>query len=304
MNMTSIISQMAVLFLVLTLGYISNKAKILNADSNKLLSRLVLNISMPCTILSSVMSGAVTATGSEAMTFMLYALASFAVIYAIAWPIPRLIRSPREDFGLIRFLLAFGNIAFMGYPIIQAIYGEGALFYVTLLNIPFNLLLFSVGIILTSGKKEKMNVKLFLTPTLFASLISVLIFAFHIAMPKIIVDTASLVGHITTPGAMLVIGSTLAEIPFREVFGERRIYPLVFLKLIVIPVAVWLILRLFVTDPQILGVLTVEAAMPTATAATMLSLQYGGNDKLASKGVFLMTLFSVATIPLLLYFLF
>jgi predicted permease len=133
---------------------------------------------------------------------------------------------------------------------------------------------------------------------------SVLIFAFKLTMPKIVSDTASLVGHMTTPGAMLVIGSTLAEIPFREVFSEKRLYPVIVVKLVAIPVATWLILHFFVTDPTALGVLVVEAAMPTATAAAMLSLQYGGNAKLASKGVFLTTLFSVVTIPLLLYILF
>ncbi len=238
------------------------------------------------------------------MIFMIFVFVFFAVTYIIAWPIPRLLKSPREDDGIFRFLLAFGNIAFMGYPVIQSIYGDGALFYVTLLNIPFNLLLFSLGIILTSGKREKLNLKLFLTPTLFASLVSVLIFAFNIAMPKIIVDASALVGHMTTPGAMLVIGSTLAGIPVRDVFSEKRIYPVVFVKLIIIPVVTWLILRLFITDAQMLGILTIEAAMPTATAAAMLSLQYGGNDKLASKGVFLTTLFSAITIPLLLYLLF
>ncbi|SHI07998.1 hypothetical protein SAMN02745823_02312 [Sporobacter termitidis DSM 10068] len=304
MNMSSLISQMLVLFLVLALGYIGNKAKILNSGSNKHLSALILNIAMPCTVLNSVMNGSVSTTGREALTFMLFSLVSFAIIYLIAWPVPRLLRSPKEDYGIIRFLLAFGNIAFMGYPVIQAIYGDGALFYVTLLNIPFNLLLFSLGIILTSGKREKLNLKLFLTPTLFTSVASVLIFAFNISMPKIIVDTTALVGHMTTPGAMLIIGSTLAEIPFREVFSEKRLYPVVFVRLILIPVVTWLVLRLFVSDAQTLGILMVEAAMPTATAGTMLSLQYGGNDKLASKGVFLTTLFSVVTIPLLLYLLF
>lgn len=304
MNFSSIIAQMMVLFLILAVGYAGNKAKILNADSNRHISRLILNITMPCTVLYSVMNGNFNTTGREALVFMLFTLVSYAIIYLIAWPVPRLLRFPREDAGIVRFLLAFGNVSFMGYPVIQAIYGDGALFYVTLLGIPFNLLLFSVGMILTSGKREKLNIKLFLTPTLFATVASVLIFAFKVTTPKLIVDATSLVGHMTTPGAMLIIGSTLADIPIRDVFSEKRIYPIAVIKLILIPVVTWLVLKFFVFDTQMLGVLIVEAGMPTATAATMLSLQYGGNDKLASKGVFLTTLFSVVTIPLLLYFLF
>ena len=308
MNMSNVFTQMTVLFLVLALGYIGNKTRVLNAESNKLFSAVILNISLPCTILSSVTDGSVTATGHEALTFMVLILAALALAYLIAWPMPRLLRAPAGDVGMLRFLLVFGNVGFMGYPVVQAIYGSGGLFYVTLFNIPFNLLLFSVGILLVSGKAQspgkRLNYRLFLTPTLFASVLAVVIFVFHISMPKLIVSTAAIVGNITSPGAMLVIGSTLAGIPFRKVFNDKRLYPVVLVKLVVIPAVIWLILHFFIADKTSLGILIVESAMPTAAAATMLSLQYGGNDELAAKGVFLTTLFSVVTIPFLLYILF
>jgi predicted permease len=102
---------------------------------------------------------------------------------------------------------------------------------------------------------------------------------------------------------MLVIGSTLAGIPIREVFRDLRVYPVTLVKLLVIPVVTWLALRFIIPDARTLGILIAEAGMPTATAAAMLSLQYGGNETLASKGVFITTLFSVLTIPLLLWLL-
>lgn len=304
MNMSSVINQLAVLFLVLSLGYIGNKTKILNAESNRLLSVLVMNITMPCTMISSVTDGSVKATGSEAVIFTLLIIASFALAGIIAWPVPKLLRAPRKDNSVIRCLLLFGNIGFMGYPVIQAIYGDGALFYVTLVNIPFNIMAFTLGIIMMSEKKAKLNLKSLVSPMLIASLVAVIIFAFHMTMPKIIVDTAALVGHMTTPGAMLIIGSTLAEIPIRNVFTDLRIYPIVLLKLIIIPVIIWFILHFFVTNTEILGIIVVESGMPAATIVTMLSLRYGNNENLASKGVFLTTLFSVVTIPLLLNLLF
>ena len=303
MNMTTIITQMAVLFLVLALGYVGNKTKILNAQSNKLLSRLVLNIALPCTILSSVIDGAVTASGSQALLFTGYVLVSFALFFLLAWLVPNLLRFPREDYGLIRSLMIFGNVGYMGYPVMQAVYGNGALFYVTLVNIPFNMLAFTVAIIMIAKKKVKLDLKFLLAPTLITQVVAVVIFAAHIVMPKFVVDTAAMVGRMTTPGAMLVIGSTLADIRFRDVFSEFRLYPVILMKLIVIPAATWLILHFFVPDAEMLGILLIEAGMPTATIVTMFSLQYDGNEKLAAKGVFLTTLFSVATIPLLLYFL-
>ena len=272
MNMSHIFSQMAVLFLVLILGFVGNKTKILTTESNKLLSALILNISGPCTVLASVLDGTASATRHDALVFMLLVLAAIAVAFLVAWPIPRLLRAPRSEAGMYRFLVIFGNIGFMGYPVIQAIFGDGGLFYVTLFNIPFNLVVFSIGILMISGKNEKLSLKLLLTPTFIASIAAVAIFFLNITLPKIIADTAILVGHITTPGAMIVIGSTLAGIPFREVFSEKRLYPVVAVKLIVVPVLLWFILHFFIQGGMSLGVVVAETAMPTATVATMLSV--------------------------------
>ena len=303
MNMSAIITQMTILFIILAAGYAANKFKIMTAESNKLISKLVINIAMPCTILSSILSGQVTATGVDAAYFMLLSLGAYLLVFIIAVPLPRLLRAPKSDGGLYRFMITFGNVGFMGFPIIQSIFGIGAVFYVTIFNIAFNVLSFSVGIIMVSGKGTKLNLKLLINPTMVVSLLTIVIFYTKLSVPVIMKDAVELVGRMTTPSAMLIIGSSLACIPIKEVFTEFRIYPMTLIKLIIIPVLTWLILHLFVTDQLMLGVLVALSAMPTATNATMLSMEYGGNDQLASKGVFLTTLFSVVTMPLLLFLL-
>lgn len=304
MNMTTIFSQMAVLFIVLAVGYAANKFKILTADSNRLLSKLVVNIAMPCTILTSVLGGTVTASGLDAVYFLLVSFGSFVLVFILAAPLPKLLRTPKNDAGLYRFMIAFSNAGFMGFPIILSIFGTGAIFYVTLFNIVFSLLCFSIGLIMVSGKTDKINFRLFINPTMIVSLLAVLIFYTKPSVPVILSDSVQLIGQLTTPSAMLVIGSTLAGIPMKAVFKEWRIYPIVVIKLIAVPLITWLVFRLFIQDPLMLGVLVALTAMPTASNATMLTMEYGGNENLASKGVFVTTLFSVATIPLLISLLF
>ncbi len=303
MNMSAIITQMAVLFIVMAIGYAAYKFKILTNESNKLISKLVINIAMPCTILNSVLSGEATATGRDAAIFMLMAVISFALFFILSAPVPQLLRADKNDRGMYRFMVVFGNVGFMGFPIIQSIFGTGAVFYVTIFNIVFSVLCFSVGIIMVSGKGEKINPILFINPTMVASILTVILFYAKLPIPSVISQSVNLIGQLTTPSAMLVIGSTLAVIPFKEVFGELRIYPLAAVKLLIVPVLTCLLLRLFITDTLILGVLTVLSAMPTASNATMLSMEYGGNEELASKGIFLTTLLSVATIPFIMYLL-
>lgn len=303
MEISGIISQMAVLFLILAVGYGANKLKILDGDSDKLLTKIVLNLAMPCTILNSVMSGNIEITGTEALFFMIMILLTFAIAFAIVIPAPKLLKVSKKDSGIIRYLIAFGNVGFMGFPVAESIFGVQSAFYVALFNIPFSLLAFSVGIIMVSGKGEKIKPSVFINPSLIASLLALIIFALNIPVPRILAKTAGLLGQITTPAAMLIIGSTLASISVKEVFGQWRLYPISIIKLIVVPLITWLILKIFIADELMLGILTVMAGMPAATSASMLCMEYGGNERLASKGVFITTLFSVVTIPLLVMFI-
>lgn len=302
--MTATVNQMAILFIVMAVGYAAYKFKIMTEESNRLVSKLVVNIAMPCTILGSVIGGQAAASNMDAVYFVLLSFGAFLMAFIVSWPLPRLLRVREGDGGMYMFMAVFGNVGFMGFPVIEAIFGSGAVFYVMLFNIAFSVLNFSVGIIMVSGKGGKINPKLLLNPTMVVTLIAVIIFYTKLQIPEILKSTVDLVGKMTTPAAMLVIGSTLACISVRDVFSELRIYPLAAVKLLVIPVLTRLIFSLFITDGLMLGVLVALSAMPTATNAAMLSMEYGGNDKLASKGIFLTTLLSVVTIPLLLSILF
>lgn len=304
MDISEIISQMAVLFIILAIGYGLNKLKVLDSNSDKLLTRLVLNLAMPCTIINSVLSRDNVVSGRDTAFFMLMILLTFAIAFALVIPLPMLLKNRKEDSGLYRYLIVFGNVGFMGFPVAMSVFGAESAFYVALFNIPFSLLAFSVGILMVSGSGGKINPKLFINPSLIAAVLAILIFSLKISVPGIITRTAGQLGQLTTPVAMLVIGSTLAAIPPSEVFGQWRLYPVSFIKLIAVPLITWLVLRLLIDDPLMLGVLVVLAGMPTATSATMICMEYGGNERLASKGVFITTLFSLITIPLLAIMLF
>jgi predicted permease len=145
MNVSAILTQMAVLFIIMAVGYAANKWRVLTGESNKLLSKLVMNIAMPCTILNSVLSGEAAATGRDAAVFMLLSALSFALFFLLAAFLPQLVRAPKGDRGILRFMAVFGNVGFMGFPIIQSILGTGAVFYVPIFNVIFCVLCFSVA---------------------------------------------------------------------------------------------------------------------------------------------------------------
>ena len=113
-----------------------------------------------------------------------------------------------------------------------------------------------------------------------------------------------LVDQLTTPLATLVIGYALAAIPLKQTFRTWRLYPLIALRQLIVPVCCFLLLRLVVSNELILGVLVIMSMMPIANMTTMFCARYGGNESLAAGGVFLSTAFSVIGIPFLMRILF
>jgi predicted permease len=198
-------------------------------------------------------------------------------------------------------MTVFGNVGFIGFPVVSAIFGDSAIFYASIFNLPFNLLVYTIGVLfLTNGQKQgKMDWKLLVSPCVLASLVTLVIALGHIRVPSLVGEAMDLLGQVTTPAALLIIGSSLAKLPLKTVTGTPRIWGLAVLRLLVLPVLVWALLRLWLHNELILGIAVVITGMPVASVCTMLCLQYGGDQTAASQGTFVTTACSLVTIPLL-----
>lgn len=304
MDIKPIALQMAVLFLLIIAGYAANKAKVMDSEGNKKISGLIVNIAMPAMILSSVMGEERALSSSQVWTLIGIAAGVYAFYIIVSLFLPKLLGVAKKDVNLYRFMIIFSNVGFMGFAVVQALFGAEAVFYASIFNIPFNLLVYSLGIALIEGEKGRFSLKNLLNPGIIACILSVIIYLANIPVPQIIARPLELLGQMTTPAAMLIIGSSLAAIPLGEVFRDVRIYVLSLFKLILLPVLLWAVLRLLIQDQVILGVCVVIAAMPVATNCTMLCAEYGGDEQTAAKGVFISTLLSVITIPALMGILF
>jgi len=308
-----IITQMAVLFCIMAVGFVVGKVKMLTPDGNKLLTRIVLFIALPCTILNSVFENEIDLTIGDTLYFLLMALLTFLIAFAVSIPVIYLLGGEKKNRGLLNFMSVFSNCGFMGFPVVIAIMGISSAYYVALFNIPFNAIVFSIGIfMISSGGKQGdgssarfggFKPKSLINPVLIVALLAVPMALFGFRPPQILADAVKITGGITTPGGMLVIGSTLAYVPIKTILSEWRIIPVTLLKLIVIPIVTWLILRNIISNDLLLGVLVIVSAMPSAAMASMLAIEYGGNEKTASAGVFLTTLLCGITVPLLVYLL-
>lgn len=304
MDISIILDTMMVLFGIMALGYGANKAGILDEVSNGRISRLVLSITTPLMIIKAVFSESLTGDKSEIVTIFLLGLGMYAILPIFARIAVRLLHVKPDDAGTYEMMLIFANTSFIGYPIMKSLFGDWAVFYSSILNMPFNFLVFTYGVYLVSRSSKdslRFGFREILNPGVVASLVALFLYFTGIRLPSGIISIMSLVGDTTVPLSMLTIGSQLALIPVKDLFREPRLYVLSAIKLLIMPSVCYILLSMVLKDQFLVNMITINVGLPAGTMTVMISNQYNGNTRMASIGVFITTLASVATLPLIAY---
>lgn len=291
------------LFLIMVVGYMMNKAGIIDREANVRYTKLVINISLPAQIITAFISNRGIVSNQEVLMVFAITFAIYVVYGVLAILFTWMLRVPPKQKGTYLFMTMFGNIGFMGFPVITAIFGEEAMIYAVICNVVFNVLVYSIGITMISSSADgstKFQWRRLRNMPLMAAGVSIFLYFTGIPLPEQVMTSLDFLGNVTTPVAMLILGSTIAGMPIRELFDEWRIYIFSALKLLVIPLVIIFLLDRFAMDIELLkGTLIVLAAMPVATNTTMLAIEYDGDVQLASKGIFFTTVLSILTIPLI-----
>lgn len=298
--MSNVIHQMMILFLLMLVGFIANKTNVMDTESNKKVSKLVINITSPAIIIYSV-AGSALINKSELIVIFLIAISPFVVFPIIAKGITKLFKIPQKQKGTFEVMLIYSNMGFMGIPVISGIYGTDAIFYVSIFMMIFNISFFSYGVSLLrkKDKSEKVSLKRIINPGVVAATTGLIIFLLEIPLPSVLTETLGIVGNVTTPLAMIIVGSTIAEVSIKEVFMDWKIYIYTILRLLILPIVMWLFLRNFIANETLLGVAVLLMGMPTAANILMACNEYGGDGEFVSRGIFLTSVGSLLSIPLL-----
>ncbi|MBR7081753.1 MAG: AEC family transporter [Oscillospiraceae bacterium] len=299
----SVIGQMMVLVSLMAIGFILGKIKFIDRNGNRTLSKLVLNVLVPANIFSAMLGGGFSISGGDAVVFLLITLGCYAFYYILGLVSTKLMAAPRDEAGLHQCMIMFSNCGFMGYPVAQAVFGEGAAIYVTYFVIVFNILLFSLGVAIIGRGGGKFSIKTLISPVMITIAVSVMLFAAKIKPPEFVINTAKTLTQAMTAISMMTIGVSLSDVPLKNLFGEWRVFVTTFVKIAAAPVLVWLILKALAVDSVMLGVATLISAMPVASSVNMLCIGKGEKEKTAAKTTFLTTVLTAVTIPLIVYFL-
>lgn len=301
-SVAPVLIKVMVLFVLIIVGYAARKLNVFSDHVTKGLNSILIKITLPALIISSLQKEfSVTLLGQSAQ-LLIISFSVYAASFVFAMIFPYIIKTDPKERGVHQFVIMFSNVGFMGFPVLNAVFGGESLFYAAIYNLPFNLLTFTVGVMLLVWNKEsglKIDRSHIINPNVVAVIIGFSLFLLSIKLPVFIGEPIKMVGDITIPLSMIVVGAMLTRVKFYHIFTNWRIYVVSFLRLILIPLAAYFILKNIVTDKLLLGVIVIIVAMPAAVSTPILAEEYGANSDVAAKSVFISTLFSILTIPLI-----
>ncbi len=302
MDYYHIVVKMLMIFGVVIIGYLAARRGWWVKDMNRNMSIFVLNVTAPCLILSSVMGEGLIFETDEIVQLLLVSVLNYVILIGGAYLVTAIWHLDDFRRGLLRFMLSFGNVTFIGFPVLAAIFGERAVFYGSVLTIPFNLLIFTIGdefISRRGGMREAFRLRLILSPCVLAAILAVVLAFFKLQTPPDVAEWFHLLGDMTIPSALIIIGATLSQIPLRDMAGNRFVYTMSAFKLLIVPILVLYVFRTIGFDETVTNVAVVLSGMPVAANGIMFCLRYGKDERLMAQGIFISTLLSIFSIPLL-----
>ena len=390
------LQQMIVMFLMMAVGYLCYRKQILTEEVSRKVSAIVVNVANPCMILSSALTDQ-QMQGKELVQTLAIVVMMYVFLLVVAQLLPRILCIQKESRGAYAAMTVFANIGFMGFPVLAAMYGNGALLYGAVFQIPFNILIYTYGVaVLTrkpgacakteqdvnaevdvkaeidvkaevdvkteqdvkaeqdvnaevdvkaepdvksevdvkaesngktgerqdaqgitaavNGMSENIEngseqqgklqgtveiVKKIFNIGVIACIAAMLLYFLQTPVPSFLQAFITNLGNLTAPLSMMIIGASLAQMPLKELFLDKKLLLFSLVKLLLLP-AVWMIMVNRVAEQEILrGVCLVMMATPARSMTAMLAQQYGGDYETASRGVALTTVLSVITMPLL-----
>lgn len=236
-----LLQQMGILFVYMMIGYVACKKEYFDQEFGKKLSWLVVNVANPMLAISAVVNNEEQIAKKDFYVTVLLAICFYAFFLILAQILPRLIGVQKSDIGVYKMMTTFNNIGFMGFPVIAAAYGNGALIYAVPFSIMFNILCYTWGIQTLCEGGEKGNWKRIINIGTISGIISIVLFFMQIPVPKMICSLSAGLSNLTGPLSMLVIGISIAAMELKDLFTDVKLLKFALIKLLAVPVAAMLL---------------------------------------------------------------
>jgi len=304
-NALIVVEKVAMLFLAMVFGIYARLRGFVDDAGTKTLSKILVNVTSPLLIVSSFQLDFDPRLLSDGLFILLgsviiHVAVTFLGVLLFKWQ-----KEPEKN-KILRFALIFGNCAFLGYPVLNVIFGEGVgVFYGAFYTLMFNVYIWTYGItMLQKGKEnaEKPSIrKILLNAGTIASAIGMILFLTGTKLPSFVGGAVDLVGNMTFPLSMIIIGSLVATLDIKKILTNKSVYVFCAFKLILLPLIVIGFSKLLSLPPVLAYMFITMCAVPSATNSAIFAELYDCDSKLAAQCVGVSTVFSMATLPAMIW---
>lgn len=325
MSISVVLQQMVIIFILIGIGMVLFRRRLLSEESSKQISGLIINVTNPALLICSALDDGPKASLRDLGIALAAYAAVFVILIAVGFLLPFLLRVPKNLHYAYQMLTVFGNVGFIGIPLASAVLGSESLIFVSIFNLLFNLLIYTLGISLlqravreqtqegTAASAKQANEtlppasssrlqKLVNAGTISAA-VTILFYLGNFRVPVIISSALSYTGRATTLLSMLVLGVSVAQLAPKEIFSHPKLYLFTLLRQILVPIGCILLMRGLIDNKLILNTMLLMAAVPAANMPLMLAKQMDMETDSISQGIILTTVLSLITVPVVCMFL-
>lgn len=299
-NIVIVTSQVAVLFILIAVGFVCGKINLIKDSSAKILTDIVLYLATPCVMVQAFQR---VSFSPELIVNLGIAVLCAVLIQVLSIFAARAVFRNKDESRrkVMQFGTIFSNCGFMSLPLQQAILGDNGVFYGSVFVAVFNILVWSYGLVDMSGDKGNLTFKrIILNPGVVGAFFAALFFFLRIQLPEIVMSPISYLSSLNTPVPMLVIGVHLSQVKFSKALRDAGIYAVTGMRLLAIPLVSLLCMRLCGVGGDILISCTIAACAPVAATTTMFATKFDRDVDLSVGLVSITTLFSILTMPIII----
>ena len=305
--MLLIFSKVLVVFIYIGVGLIANRLKVLPEESVKHFISLVMCITVPCLVISSITGQDLNGDmyRNTILTLLLTTLVLIVTAFATTFVSDRIFPwKDQQDRNVLATAMTGCNAGFMGLPIASAVFGELVFYYLVIQNIANNLYLFVMSLAQLhhreskkSSKSLREKLKPLVNPTSVATIVSLIMLFTGLHLPAYVMDIVDTLGDITIPLSMILVGVQLGGADFKRLIADKALLITAALKLIAVPALALLILTPMPVDPVVKLTVLLGMCFPSAVIGVAVAAQENKNSQLMAEAVAITTLLSLFTLP-------
>jgi predicted permease len=290
------------LLLLLGIGFLCSKTGLIDEGAEKKLTDLLLKVVQPVYLFTAYQRSFDRGLLKDFLICLAMAAAAFIIMILIPYLFfPK--GSRDREVGLV--VSAFPNTGFFGIPLIAGIYGTEGVFFLTTMITMFNVLVWTYGVIVMSGRRDSLRVtaKRLVSPALISMAVGLLCFSLGLLLPDVLVSPLKKLVDMNTPLAMLISGAVVARADFKQGLKDPLVYRISFLRMLLLPAVVALGLFWLPVNPMLITIVVLSAGFPVGSVPLMFSVQYNKNSVLAGECLALTAVLCCVTAPLVYLFL-